>query len=398
MGSSAIRRRRRRVTFTSAAVLTVVAVVSVWRGVSEPASRAPMTVSPARTPVTSPSAVVFGDRLIVEGLGAFTAAEVARLGRAVPEPPVPVTVTELLVTPRSGDGQVPLATMIVDGARYASAAAEPTLAAELSRGAVVSRSAARMLGVVAGDSLRPASGGSLAISAVVDDALLGGHEVLLGRTAEGTSPLGLADDVDYVIVRATATARADTESAIRAALPDRRLRFTVPQLDAYFSPSATVLSQSQVQARFGMLRLRQDGNGFTVDPAWVAANIAERSVPLLGRVTCNAKVLPALGAAMAELARRGLSDLVETADFARQGGCWSVRTVRDGSAVSRHTWGIAVDINVAHNPLGATPRQDPRLVAVMERNGFTWGGRWLRPDGAHFEWVGTTTKPLARPA
>jgi hypothetical protein len=23
----------------------------------------------------------------------------------------------------------------------------------------------------------------------------------------------------------------------------------------------------------------------------------------------------------------------------------------------------------------------------MERWGFTWGGRWLVPDPAHFEWV-----------
>jgi len=38
--------------------------------------------------------------------------------------------------------------------------------------------------------------------------------------------------------------------------------------------------------------------------------------------------------------------------------------------------------------LGATPRQDARLVAIMAKHGFLWGGRWLRPDGAHFEWVG----------
>ena len=49
----------------------------------------------------------------------------------------------------------------------------------------------------------------------------------------------------------------------------------------------------------------------------------------------------------------------------------------------------AVDINVDVNPLGARPHQDPRLVAIMEKHGFVWGGRWLRPDGAHFEYVGS---------
>jgi hypothetical protein len=25
------------------------------------------------------------------------------------------------------------------------------------------------------------------------------------------------------------------------------------------------------------------------------------------------------------------------------------------------------------------------LVAIFRRWGFTWGGRWMRPDGMHFE-------------
>ena len=33
--------------------------------------------------------------------------------------------------------------------------------------------------------------------------------------------------------------------------------------------------------------------------------------------------------------------------------------------------------------------QDPRLVRIMERHGFSWGGRWPTvPDGMHFEYHG----------
>jgi hypothetical protein len=90
-----------------------------------------------------------------------------------------------------------------------------------------------------------------------------------------------------------------------------------------------------------------------------------------------------LRAAMSELRRKGLGSLVK--DYA---GCYSARSVRDDPAyrLSHHSWGAAVDINVGDNPLGAPPHQDPRLVRIMAKHGFTWGGKWIRPDGMHFEW------------
>jgi hypothetical protein len=145
-----------------------------------------------------------------------------------------------------------------------------------------------------------------------------------------------------------------------------------------------------VKTRFGEFDVAYDPNGdVRLDPAWKAAWIAQERIPQLGLVACNRKVMPDLRAAMEEVTRRGLGSIVHTADFRKQGGCWNPRVVRFGAGqLSSHTWGIAVDINVDDNPLGATPKQDPRLVEIMERHGFYWGGRWLRPDGAHFEWVG----------
>ena len=89
---------------------------------------------------------------------------------------------------------------------------------------------------------------------------------------------------------------------------------------------------------------------------------------------------------------------MNTADFQYEGGCFNPRIARfsDGGSLSSHSWGIAVDINVNKNPLGGKPHQDPRLVAIMAEHGFTWGGLWLRPDGAHFEWVGTEISQPAK--
>jgi len=46
-----------------------------------------------------------------------------------------------------------------------------------------------------------------------------------------------------------------------------------------------------------------------------------------------------------------------------------------------------VDINIGTNPGGLESAQDPRLVEVMERWGFTSGHAWLVPDPGHFEYV-----------
>ena len=120
-----------------------------------------------------------------------------------------------------------------------------------------------------------------------------------------------------------------------------------------------------------------------MDKAWEDANIVQVTLPLLGLMKCNRRLLPQLTAAMNELRSRGLASLVRTYN-----GCYSPRMqVGNSYALSRHAFGIAVDINAGKNKYGETPRQDPRLVAVMEKWGFVWGGRWLVPDGMHFEFV-----------
>jgi hypothetical protein len=58
------------------------------------------------------------------------------------------------------------------------------------------------------------------------------------------------------------------------------------------------------------------------------------------------------------------------------------------AAVSRHAWGLAVDLNATTNPYGYDSQQDPRLVEIMQSHGFVFGGDWPTPDPMHFEYVG----------
>jgi hypothetical protein len=96
--------------------------------------------------------------------------------------------------------------------------------------------------------------------------------------------------------------------------------------------------------------------------------------------------VPQLRDALQAARAAGVGSEIDPAQFA---GCYSARFIgRDPDArLSHHSWGIAVDFNALENPTGVRPRLDRDVVEIVERHGFTWGGRWLVPDGMHFEWV-----------
>jgi hypothetical protein len=88
------------------------------------------------------------------------------------------------------------------------------------------------------------------------------------------------------------------------------------------------------------------------------------------------------------------------------GGTYTCRTVADTGQTSMHAWGAAIDINTAysdywlwHRGAGASGggggggglpayvnRIPPEIVAIFERHGFIWGGRWAHFDTMHFEY------------
>jgi len=72
-------------------------------------------------------------------------------------------------------------------------------------------------------------------------------------------------------------------------------------------------------------------------------------------------------------------------------GCYNYRPVRGGTHLSLHSWGLAIDLNAAQNPLGSTDRtkQAPELVACFKKHGFWWGADYHhRTDPMHFQRAG----------
>jgi hypothetical protein len=78
------------------------------------------------------------------------------------------------------------------------------------------------------------------------------------------------------------------------------------------------------------------------------------------------------------------------------GGTYNCRTVADTGQPSMHGWGAAIDINPARADSWLWHRGDPadaytnripeEIVAIFERHGFIWGGRWSHFDTMHFEY------------
>lgn len=78
------------------------------------------------------------------------------------------------------------------------------------------------------------------------------------------------------------------------------------------------------------------------------------------------------------------------------GGTYNCRAVADTGQPSMHGWGAAIDINPARadswmwhrgDPAGAyTNRVPAEIVAIFEKHGFIWGGRWSHFDTMHFEY------------
>jgi len=82
----------------------------------------------------------------------------------------------------------------------------------------------------------------------------------------------------------------------------------------------------------------------------------------------------------------------------RPGGGFDWRRIAGTNHLSPHAFGIAVDINVGysdywrwhvrnrHSRVAYRNRIPMAIVALFERYGFIWGGRWYHYDTMHFEY------------
>lgn len=281
---------------------------------------------------------------------------------------------------------IPLDAIAVDPtshARFASGNDRGALAGLGPGEALLSATSAGLRRLHAGDTVELAGGVTLTVAAVVTDTSIGGAELAV----DARTGLRVGLTTDRFLLAAYAGDRTALEERLRAALAEGgTVRFRGPGETPFLRNGDAVLPQAQLKQRFGEFAHRPGaGDDIDQDPRWQAENLVEVDLPIVGRTRCHREVVDALAGALGALVDANLADLVAPDGFA---GCWNARTTRRGDAISRHAWGVAIDLNFGTNPTGLASIQDPRLVATFARWGFTDGASWLIPDAGHFEYVG----------
>jgi hypothetical protein len=289
--------------------------------------------------------------------------------------------------------RIPLDTAAVDPRSFATflPPSDRASVGALANGlGILGASSASLRGLGPGSVLSFSGGRQIQIAGVLPDELVGAAELVVSKQVG--RGLGVGQD-RYLLVRPQHLHGATSKTVkplLRPLLPaalgaDRRLQVRAPGETPYFRAGDAVLPPVLVKGLFGEFAARQvpgRPGDLQVDPSWAHAHLETTHLPVLGRVTCNRGIVPQLRNAMHELRARALQGLIRTYH-----GCFVPRFIgrSDANMISYHTWGVAFDINLAGNVHGETPHQDPRLVRILERWGFAWGGTWLLPDGSHFE-------------
>ncbi len=143
-----------------------------------------------------------------------------------------------------------------------------------------------------------------------------------------------------------------------------------------------VLPTALVKEMFGDFQIKErDGVWITTEPEWREENIQNKRMPILGITRCHRLMWEPLEGALNQILEEGLEEYLSIEEWRASGGCYAPRRINRfdaGGSISRHAWGIAIDINTKSS-------YPPRIVEIFNDWGFAWGGTWTSPDEMHFE-------------
>jgi len=123
-------------------------------------------------------------------------------------------------------------------------------------------------------------------------------------------------------------------------------------------------------------------------PMWIDTHIPA----LPNKIYINRDIIEPLETVLNRIISLGAFKEINTWD-----GCFNIRFVRGSKTkMSIHSWGLAIDINAANNPLGMSKNQavsygltpfTTLFDEIWADAGWTCGSGFTRPDGMHFEYT-----------
>lgn len=136
-----------------------------------------------------------------------------------------------------------------------------------------------------------------------------------------------------------------------------------------------------------------------VNETWFANNVVRVPPPFamkyagqrIQSIAFHKKCGPALSAALIAIWEHCDKDQhkIDAAGLSEYGGSFNYRLIRGSSAISNHSFAIAIDIAPTGNALGVTKGTMPKFaVDAFKAQGAKWGGDYAgRKDWMHFEFV-----------
>ena len=216
---------------------------------------------------------------------------------------------------------------------------------------------------------------AIEVGKVIKDSTLGWFEIVVNK--EVGYKLGIFRNIQAIIWDSKVSENFFIE--LHKNIEYRKVKFT------YKKPSPNknwVLPNALVKEMFGDFQIKErDGVWITTEPEWREENIQNKRMPILGITRCHRLMWEPLEGALNQILEEGLEGYLSIDEWRSSGGCYAPRRISRfdaGGSISRHAWGIAIDINTKSG-------YPPRIVEIFNSWGFAWGGTWTSPDEMHFE-------------
>lgn len=166
--------------------------------------------------------------------------------------------------------------------------------------------------------------------------------------------------------------------------------------------------QRDMNAFYGNPDVNQDG---VADRDWEAANIVrimppyplfypnedqngrlvKRAIPWGKRgLPVHKRCADSLLRCLSRIPQEFSAEEIQRLELDICGGAYNFRLMRNGRALSIHSWGAAIDlshlINAYRRPYNESAGMMPqRVVKIFAEEGWIWGGLWSTADGMHFQ-------------